>query len=194
MKSDPAPKYDLRRVEITIGGHRLEGFAPESGEVAFSPPPPAETVFHLVLMGGLRATVTLRTGSPSEVALSELRRTSGDALVEVNLPEIVHVETGLRRSYRGRAVFLPDWAVAPTAEIASLSTGAEVRPPEIPAPEFLAWGHAEAADEAYHRAIADAGTGWGQAEHAAYKPVEAARIAARRAWVAAGCPVTVRRS
>lgn len=65
--------------------------------------------------------------------------------------------------------------------------------PEI-APEFLAWGHAEAADEAYHRAIADAGTGWGPEERSAYKPVEAARIAARRAWVAAGCPVTAGRS
>ena len=66
-------------------------------------------------------------------------------------------------------------------------------PAEIPAPEFLAWGRAEAADEAYHRAIADAGTGWGPAERAAYKPIEAARIAARRAWIAAGCPVTVAR-
>jgi hypothetical protein len=32
---------------------------------------------------------------------------------------------------------------------------------------------------------------WGPAEYAAKRPLEAARIAARRAWTDAGCPVEV---
>lgn len=44
---------------------------------------------------------------------------------------------------------------------------------------------AEAAEEAYCSTVES----WGEAERAVKRPLEAARIAAWRAWRAAGCPV-----
>lgn len=48
---------------------------------------------------------------------------------------------------------------------------------------------AEAAEEHLRAEINDYGEGWGRAEYEALRPLEAARIDARKAWAAAGFPV-----
>jgi hypothetical protein len=55
-------------------------------------------------------------------------------------------------------------------------------------PLALAFLRADAEDEHKRAEINARGDGWGHAEYAEIRPFEAARIAARKAWAAAGFP------
>ena len=68
---------------------------------------------------------------------------------------------------------------------------AATQPPMTVHPLAMAFLQAEAAEESCFQQVQAAGEGWGEKQYAMKRPLEAARIAARREWLAAGCPVQV---